>query len=310
MIKSVLLLFTFWLGSLGLAQENQPETNLPTTFALPGETVYPEGVAYDEEENVFYVGSTPDGTIYRGDLSTGEVTVFAEGTQPTAFGMAVDDAGRLWVAGGRSGRVFVYDTVTGELIRSYSTPEAEATFLNDLTVTPSGVYVTDSLRPVLFRIPVMAGKLGEVEAWLEFTGALGERQGFNLNGITATPDGRYLITVQTVTGQLYRIDTETREVLHIDLGNKTVKAGDGILLDGHTLWVARSSAGVIAPVDLSEDYTSGTVGEDFSHPSFIFPTTIAKVDDSLLVVNSQFNNRGEGVSPELPFTVSRVEIPE
>ena len=74
--------------------------------------------------------------------------------------------------------------------------------------------------------------------------------------------------------------------------------------------MARNSAGLIVPVTLSEDYGSGTVGEGFSDPSFIYPTTIAKAGDTLLVVNSQFNNRGEGASPELPFTVSRIAIPQ
>ena len=293
----------------------------PDRYVLPGDMVFPEGVTLDESSSTFYVGSTTDGAIFRGDVDTGEVSVFAESAQPTAIGMSVNED-RLVVAGGDSGNVYVYDTETGELLSTLSTPEAESTFINDVAFTPSGdAYVTDSMRPVIFKVPAEAGtggaetggagETGEIEAWLELSGTPIEYQeGFNLNGITSSPDGAYLIVVQSNTGELFRIDTETKEVTRIDLGGDTLPAGDGILLDGQTLYVARNSAGLIVPVTLSEDYGSGTVLEGFSDPSLIYPTTIAKAGDTLLVVNSQFNNRGEGVSPELPFTVSRIAIPE
>ena len=41
-------------------------------------------------------------------------------------------------------------------------------------------------------------------------------------------------------------------------------------------------------------------------PSFRFPTTVEAARGRLLVVNSQFNRRGPGLAPELPFTVSVV----
>ncbi|MDP8972525.1 MAG: hypothetical protein M3N45_04960 [Actinomycetota bacterium] len=72
----------------------------------------------------------------------------------------------------------------------------------------------------------------------------------------------------------------------------------------------RGGEGVIVPVELSEDFASGEVGEAFSDPSFARPTTIAKFGNRLLVVvNSQFDRRESGQSPELPFTVSAVEVP-
>ena len=40
-----------------------------------------------------------------------------------------------------------------------------------------------------------------------------------------------------------------------------------------------------------------------------YPTTIAKANDRLLVVNSQFDKRGEGLSPVLPFSVVGVPLP-
>ena len=110
-------------------------------------------------------------------------------------------------------------------------------------------------------------------------------------------------------GNLYRVDTGSREVTQIDLGGEALTGGDSILLDGQTLYVMRGRDGVIGPVQLSEDFASSEVGEAFSDPSFARPTTIAKFGDRLLVVNSQFNRRESGEPPELPFTVSAIEVP-
>ena len=79
-----------------------------------------------------------------------------------------------------------------------------------------------------------------------------------------------------------------------------------MILDGRMLHAV--AGGGILPVQLSENYASGEVGEGFSAPSFKSPTTIAAYDGRLLVVNSQFNARESG-EPDLPFTVSDVPVP-
>jgi hypothetical protein len=73
--------------------------------------------------------------------------------------------------------------------------------------------------------------------------------------------------------------------------------------------VVRNRQGQIVPVALSEDLASGEVREGFTDPSLAYPTTIAAYDGRLLVVNSQFDRRQSGEEPELPFTVSSIEVP-
>ncbi len=293
------LTFTFFT----FAQEVKP------TYDLAGERVFPEGIAYDAANGKFYVGSTSDGTIFQGDVASGEVSVLVPGTEGKMFatiGMKVDGQGQLWVAGGGSGQIFVYDTTSGEEVASYATPEAEARFLNDLVISSAGdVYITDSNRPILFRV---AAGSDTVEPWLEFTGTAFEYiEGFNANGIAITPDDKYLFVVQSPTGQLYRIDTSSKEVSEVDLGGENVMNGDGLVLDGQTLYVVRNADQEIAVIDLSEDFSSGTVTSHLTDPSFAFPTTAAKVGNSLLVVNSQFDKMQEGTPA--PFTVSSLALP-
>jgi DNA-binding beta-propeller fold protein YncE len=288
-------------------------TPRPTSYTLPGNAVFPEGVAFQQETGNFFVGSTTDGTVFRGHVSQPSAGAFlapgADG-RTSVTGIKVDDQGRLYVAGAGTGLVFVYDSATGALIRRFTTGFSGAQFLNDIAIAANGdAFVTDSLRPVLYRVPaadvVSGAGTGNLDVWLDFTGTpIVYAAGFNLNGIVATPDGAYLVVVQSNTGQLFRISLATKQVVQIDLGDESV-AGDGLALQGRTLYaVARPD---IAKIRLAEDLASGEVLSRTFDPSLAFPTTIAIARGRLLVVNSQFDKRGG--TPVLPFTVSSIELP-
>jgi len=310
MLKNVLSVLTLLsLGSVAFAQTDTQ----PSVYELPGDNVYPEGIAYDPDSNTFFVGSATEGTIFRGDVETGEITTFVEGgdQEPfTTLGLKVDDQNRLWVAGGSSGQVFVYDLETAEQIRTVDTPEAESTLLNDLVVAASGdVYVTDSYRPVLFKV---SGSVETAEPWLDFTGTVFEYQeeGPNANGIEVTPDDEYLLVIQMNTGRLYRIEIASKEVSEVDLGGEMLTNGDGLVLDGQTLYVViQQPDNEVAVVELADDFASGTVTSRMQDESLAAPATAIKVGDSLLIVNTQFDTMESEEGPVLPFTVSSIPLP-
>ncbi|MFL5807112.1 MAG: SMP-30/gluconolactonase/LRE family protein [Roseiflexaceae bacterium] len=285
----------------------------PTSYILPGDQVFPEGVAYQSSTGNFYVSSTTDGTIFRGNVKQAMTTVFLPGGadgRTTATGLKVDHQGRLFVSGGSSGKLFIYDTTTGKLLASFSS-NATPTFINDVAVAPDGsAYFTDSLSPFLYRVVPNPSGGFTFETWLDFTGtALVYQTGFNVNGIAATHDGKYLIVVQSNTGKLFRINTQTKAVAEIALEGEPVTAGDGLLLRGHTLYVVRNSLALIVKIKLAGNFSSGQVVSSTTDPSFAFPTTIAEAPGRFLVVNSQFDKRGPPPTPVLPFTVSSVHIP-
>ena len=292
-----------------------PEAEV-TSYILPGEMVFPEGIAHRAGSPNFYVGSTTDGTIFKGTLGQAatEVLLPADAARPFAVGMKVDEAGRLYIAGGMSGKMFVYDTASKALIKAFDTPAAPDRFINDVALSTDAAYFTDSNRPLLFRVSRTATGVGDTaEAWLDLTTTIIQYQpsdpalGPNLNGIVVTPDNNYLIVVQSNTGKLFRITIADKTVIEIDLGASKVN-GDGLLLNGQTLYaVAKPN---IVRVTLSADFSSGALGTPFTDASLRFPTTIAQEGDRLLVVNAQFDKRGPGLTPELPFTVSSVAIPK
>jgi sugar lactone lactonase YvrE len=300
--------------------------DLPRTYVLDpaGQAdpdIFPEGIAV--RGDTFYVGSTTDGTIYRGELDEEVATPFLLPGNPEgrtfAVGMKVD--GRtLFVAGGPTGQVFAYDVRSGELVGQWSVTNpadpADPTFLNDIAISDDGdVYVTDSLRPVLYRIDDDDRRTRGVETletFVEFTGtALQYVPGFNVNGIVVSRDDRYLVVAQSGTGSLFRIGIRDRSVLRVDLDGESV-SGDGLVLVGRdTLYAVerQGDVGYVVEIDLDRRLTEGEVEGRTADPTFDDPTTAALVGRSLLVVNSQFGARNAGVPPTLPFTVSRVRLP-
>jgi hypothetical protein len=74
----------------------------------------------------------------------------------------------------------------------------------------------------------------------------------------------------------------------IDLGGASVSAGDGILLQGQTLYVVRNRLNQIAVVELAPDLSSGVVADVLANPAFDVPTTIAALGGRLYVVNGRF----------------------
>jgi hypothetical protein len=128
---------------------------------------------------------------------------------------------------------------------------------------------------------------------------------FNANGIEATPNGKYLIIVQSATGMLFRVDPDTGFAEEIELSGllDAVPAGDGILLLGRTLYVVQNQFNQIAVVELSPQFTSGEVVNIITDDDFRVPTTIARFGRYLYAVNARF---GTPPTPDTEYEVVQV----
>ena len=286
--------------------------NRSRVYTIPGAAVFPEGIALDRRGRSFFVGSTTDGTIYKGNVRQAAMAPLAAGGadgRTTAVGMKVDGRGRLLVAGGGTGKAFVLSTADGRTLKVLdSRPGTAQTFINDVTVAGGFAYFTDSRRPVILRAATSGDTVGDLEPWLDLTGTpFVYRDGFNANGIASYDRGRLLVVVQSNTGKLFRINTRTKDVSEIDLGGRTLTNGDGLVAHGSRLFVVRNANNEIVEVKLRRGKRKGRVRSTITSDRFRFPTTAARDGKRLLVVNSQFDKRGG--TPALPFTVAAVRRP-
>ena len=257
----------------------------------------PEGVATRGGGKVFFVGATGDGTIYRGTVGNPTVTEFIPGAAgKSAVGMKVR-GGKLYVAGGMTGKIYVYSLRTKELVATFDT--GSGGFLNDLVVTGKGVFVTDSFRPTLWRVTsaqVRAGS-GTPQA-IPVGPEIAYESGFNLNGIVV--HGHRLIVVQTNTGKLFSIVVRkggtTREIHEI--ASDPVVGGDGMLLDRGRLIVVRGSPAALLFLKLKDHASSAKLVSTQTDSTLRGPSTVARARHLYLVVNADF------ATSTTPFTVS------
>lgn len=297
-----LLLIALSLTVMAIA----PAGPFPDTIPLPNGFA-PEGIA-SGKGSTFYVGSIPTGDIYQGDFRTGEGEILVDAPDGrNAIGLKYDPrSGLLFVAGGATGMAFIYDAETGDPVDEFVL-STDPSFINDVVITRDAAYFTNSFQQVIHVIPLDKNGLPASES-SETIPLGGDYQftpgAFNANGIVAAANGKTLIIVNSTEGALYRVDPETGEATRIDLGSGSVPNGDGLLLQGKTLYVVQNRLNQIAVVELSPDLTSGTIERLITSPLFRVPTTIAGFGDSLYAVNARF---GTTPGPNVDYDVVRVE---
>jgi hypothetical protein len=126
---------------------------------------------------------------------------------------------------------------------------------------------------------------------------------FKTNGSDALPSGDWLVVVNNAAGALYRVGPTIGYAAEIDLGGEQVTAGDGILLDGLTLYVMLNRLNEIAVIELDRTLTSGELVDTITGSNFRVPTTIAEFGNAHYAVNAHF---GTAPTPETAYEVVRV----
>jgi hypothetical protein len=323
-VLGVLLLLTAGLHAVATvpadAGRGHRASAAPDRIDLP-DGWRPEGITTDGR--LLYVGSLADGAIWVADPRSGDGEVLAQG-RPGRVAVGIDHDRRrdvLWVAGGATGEVRAHDADTGAVLATYSfpSPDADPRFLNDLTVTRRGVYVTDSRHAELAVIPLGDRRHrghhrkhgGRAPALppagsatvLPVTGDLVLQPGNNLNGILQV--GRWLVAVQSNAGRLLRINPRTGVSREVDLGGASLVNGDGLEPGRGRIYVLRNRDNLIVPVRLRHRVTVGTVGPGITDAGLDVPSTAARVRHALYAVNARF---GTDPTPATPYWITRVDL--
>jgi hypothetical protein len=270
----------------------------PDTITLPNSLIagdvgfQPEGIAITG--NTAYVGSFADGTVVRADLRTGRVEPLVAADGDSALGVEI--AGPLLlVAGVASGELRVYNRETGQRVALFDVTDTG--LVNDITVAGNTAYFTDSLRAVLYALPIRGRTVGtprEIPLTGDYRLTPPAAGVFNANGVVAL-DEHTLIMAQTHErtdgsgGALFKVDVRTGHTTRIDVRGGTIQGPDGLVLRGSTLYVVQHQVQTVAELRLSPDGTSATLRRTLTNDSLDVPTTAAfGPRGALYVVSSHF----------------------
>ena len=242
------------------------------------------------------------GAIYKGNLRTGVGDFLVAPTGKSASGLSYDPrTDYLYAATGFGDftemGVTVYDASSGDVITEITFGDGTGITINDCLVTRTGVYCTDSINPNLYKVVLEKGgrlpstPVVEVIPMPGFEMVVG---GFNANGLVGNFDGKQLVIVNISSGVLYRVDTASGEAspLEIEGAEQLFPNGDGLYLDGRTLYILQNFQDKIAVVQLWGDLSGGEFiknipGEGEPNPLKI-ATTLIGFGNSLYAINTNF----------------------
>ncbi len=270
-----------------------------TAFEIQEADLIPEGIAYDAEADVFYVGSIRKNKIVKVNAK-GDVSAFATSEQDGLMGvvgMEVDAKRRLlWVCNGymgpgskgfspdkdRTTALHLYDLNSGKLKKRFQI-EGKGHYLNDLTVASNGaVYISDSETTAIYTAKPDSS---ELEIFLE------SPETTMVNGVTLSDDEKWLY-VAAIDG-LKAIDMETRKIHVMKAPPKTALTGiDGLYAYGQRLLAVQNGLNRTVAFELTPN--GGDISRaqvlDFNHPQFSIPTTGAIAGEYFfLLANSQMD---------------------
>lgn len=298
---------------------NAQEQKVSAAFSLKEKPLVAEGIAYDKEAGVFYIGSIYKKKIIRADLN-GTASDFKgerEDGLMDVLGMKIDGARRiLWVcsyAGGGyerdkgSAGIFKYDLRTGRLIKKYIAGGKNGSHLfNDIAIKDNGdIFFTDSEDSRIYSIKTGKDIIEEFfpPGILKYP-----------NGIVLSPDEKYLFVADNEG--IHRIDMKGRRILLKVPGGTTAGGCDGICFYGNSIVAVQNehTPEQIVRFYLNENFDVIEKIEILcaNNPLIAIPTTGAVAGDEFFIIgNSQLDLIKEGkiTAPEKAEETRIVRIP-
>ena len=274
-------------------------------YMLGARDFFAEGITADESTGRIFVGSLARNEIMVVGDEVGQITwpLPDAGDLRAIYGIKYDEAAHeLWVLRNRAdvtpeskpapqAQLLVLDGITGAVKRTASPKLAALAELNDLCLTPTDAYVTDSRNHALYRVD---------RATLDFTTiALPDIR--YPNGIACKGDSVYVADWRGIT----RLDTASgkSERLQAPAG-ETLGGIDGLVVMGDSFIAVQN--GFKFPRVIKAKLDGSTVETlDISHPAYAVPTTGTMLDGAFVyIANSQMDRIGAADTRGLkPLTV-------
>jgi hypothetical protein len=284
-------------------------------FVTEEKDLIPEGLAYDEKQNLFYLSSLNRKKIVKID-SEGRVSDFVPGdrygllpvlgirldpTDGTVWADTFEDAGRTEL---------VHFDASGKLLERFGPRDGAKHGFNDLVVRKNGeVITTDSLSNQVFRFNPRTKTFAALKIY---------RPLFYPNGIALADDDHTLYVADAVG--IIRVDVIRGESRDVDPGPccNTLSGADGLYWHRGSLIAVQNGIGSprVAAFKLSKDGTSvtrTTVLENRTQFTMLPTTGAIRGNDFYFIANSQIDNlNGDkimDVTKLAPVRIAVVRLP-
>lgn len=316
-MKKIIYCFLF----AGCAAVLPSEPTARIEFSAPD--AYPEGIAYDSINALYYVSSARTGTLGRVTPQGIYTSVYTDPGLKSSYGIKLHpDGQRLFACVGDANysKFTAPDTrkkmarlvginlqsgkKTDDIDLSGLTPGEH--FPNDLIFDAAGnCYITDSFANVIYRIR----KDGKASVFAD--SPLFTTKGIGLNGIVYHPAG-YLLVCSSGTGAIYKVDiADPKKVTTVACDQFFVNA-DGLLLTGSNKLVVVQNGGSdkIYEIESKDNWASAKlVASTLAADRFTYPSTATMVREKVWVMNANFTELVDSTSvPSQKFAIQHARL--
>lgn len=312
----ILISLIIFLTTLS-AQSQTPRINFTAPLA------YPEGVAFNNKTQTFYVSSVKTGTIGQVDQNGKYAVFFEDSGLKSSFGMKVDSKqNRLYVCVSDPNYSKYSDSSTFKKMARLISIDLNSAkkvldinlavlypgkhFANDLTFDDKGnIYVTDSFSPVIYKVDAQ----GKASIFTESDLFKGEDVG--LNGIVFHPKG-FLLVANDRDGALFKVDiTHPANITKVKLKN-FFPGADGLLWDQQNNLVLIQNKGIDKAFQLfsNDNWQSAEIkAATASTDRFANPTTGVIQNNKIYLLNSKMNELTDSTkTPSKEFSLQEVQF--
>lgn len=318
MIMKKLLISILFVGCAA-ALPDQPTTRIE--FDSP--EMYPEGIAYDSNSDVYYVSSARLGSIGKVTPQGAYTSLISDPSFKSSYGLKIHPDGKRLFAcisdanyskytspdtRKKMARLIGIDLATGrktdDIDLSRLVPGEH--FANDLAFdAQQNAYVTDSFANVIYKITPG----GQASVFSDHP--LFKTKGIGLNGIVYHPAG-YLLTVSSGTGTIYKVDLSNPKNVTKVMTEQFFVNGDGLLLNSADKLVVVQNGGSDKIYELtsqdnwaSAKLTASTLLAD----RFTYPATATKAQDKVWVMNAKFSELTDSTGvPSRKFAIQHARL--
>ena len=208
-----------------------------TAFILEERDLIPEGIAYDPTEKAFYLSSIYKRKIVKitSDGKVSDLIPTGADEIEQVLGMKVDARGLLWACNNtpehdtvrKISNVHVYDLRTKKMVKRFKLEDDNRHLFNDIYITKAGdVFVTDTHAGMVWLVRKDSKTLEEFTKRGSVPFA---------NGITATPDEKFLIVSTGGAQGVVRVDVSTKQISSIPNDRYMMTGYDGLYQYNNTL---------------------------------------------------------------------------